>query len=215
VYPEVKDKAPAVLVINEIFGLSDWARLVTDEVAAAGCIAIAPDFLSGLGPKGGGTSEMDSSAIGKAIQNLPPGQITGDLNAAANYAKALPAANGKLAVTGFCWGGGQSFRYAANRPDLKAAFVFYGTPPAPEDAAKIQCPVYGFYGGNDGRVTLPVAKAQDMMKAAGKTYEAVTYDGAGHGFMRGGEPEFPGARDGDKKAREQSWERWKQLLGKL
>ena len=212
VYPEVKDKAPAVLVIHEIFGLSDWARLVADEVAAAGYIAIAPDLLSGLGTNGGGTSALSPSEVGRNIQRLPADQITGDLNAAADYVKALPAANGKLAVAGFCWGGGESFRYAANRSDLKAAFVFYGTPPSADAMAKIQCPVYGFYGGNDGRVTLTVTNAQALMKTAGKIYEPVIYDGAGHGFMRGGEPEFPNAREGDRKARDQSWERWKTLL---
>jgi len=215
VYPEVKDKATAVLVIHEIFGLSDWARALTDEVAAAGYIAIAPDLLSGAGPKGGGTSELTGQEIGRAIQKLPPDQITGDLNAAADYVKTLPAANGKLVVSGFCWGGGQSFRFAANRPDLKAAFVFYGTPPSAATMAEIQCPVYGFYGGNDGRVTLTVTNAQALMQKAGKTYEPVIYDGAGHGFMRGGEPEFPNARDGDRKAHDQAWERWKELLEKI
>ena len=125
-YPEVKDKAPVVLVIHEIFGLSDWAQLAADEFAAAGYIAIAPDLLSGKGPNGGGTKTMDATAMGQAIRDLPADQITADLNAAADYALKLPAANGKLFVAGFCYGGSQSFRYATNRPDLKAAFVFYG-----------------------------------------------------------------------------------------
>jgi carboxymethylenebutenolidase len=215
VYPEVKDKAAAVLVIHEIFGLSDWARTLTDELAAAGYIAIAPDLLSGAGANGGGTSALTGPEIGRAIQKLPADQITGDLNAAADYVKALPAANGTLAVAGFCWGGGQSFRFAASPSDLKAAFVFYGTPPPAATMEKIQCPVYGFYGGNDGRVTLTVTNAQALMLKAGKTYEPVVYDGAGHGFMRGGEPEFPNARPGDRTARDQAWERWNNLLKKL
>lgn len=215
VYPEVKDKAMSVLVIHEIFGLSDWARVLTDEVAAAGYIAIAPDLLSGMGTNGGGTSELSSSQIGQDIQKLPAAQITGDLNAAADYVKALPAANGNLAVCGFCWGGGQSFRFAANRPDLKAAFVFYGTRPSTSDMAKIQCPVYGFYAGNDARITVTVTNAVDEMKAAGKTYEPVVYDGAGHGFMRAGEPEFPDALGANRTAHDQAWERWKDLLKKI
>ena len=107
VYPEVKSKAPAVLVIHEIFGLTDWAREVTDEVAAAGYVAIAPDLLSGFGPKGGGSSEFsgDDDRV-KAVSALNPDVITADLNATADYVKKLPAVNGKLAVTGFCWGGG-------------------------------------------------------------------------------------------------------------
>ena len=216
VYPEVKDKAAAVLVIHEIFGLSDWAKLMADEVAAAGYIAIAPDLLSGAGPNGGGTSEFaGQSEVTAAIQKLPAAQVTGDLNAAADYAKALPAANGKLVVGGFCWGGGQSFSFACNRSDLKAAFVFYGTPPPANSLTNIHCPVYGFYGGNDARVTVTVTNTVKNMLDAGKTYEPVVYDGAGHGFMRGGEPQNTAARDPDRKARDSAWDRWKDILKKI
>src|SRR6476646_1912554 len=121
-YPEVKDKATAVIVIHEIFGLTDWVRSVTDQLAESGYIAIAPDLLSGMGPGGGGTTELGGrDAVGKAIRNLPPDQVTGDLNAAAAYLAEQPSCSGKIAVAGFCWGGGQSFRYAANNKKLKAA----------------------------------------------------------------------------------------------
>src|SRR3989449_6343675 len=114
-YPEVKEKATAVLVIHEIFGLSDWVRSVTDQLAEAGYIAIAPDLLSGSAPGGGGTAELGGQdAVRKAISSLAPDQITADLNAAADYVAKLPAANGKIAVCGFCWGGGQAFRFATN-----------------------------------------------------------------------------------------------------
>src|SRR5688572_11953307 len=129
VYPEVKSKATAVVVIHEIFGLSDWVQSLTDQLAEAGYVAIAPDLLSGMGPKGGGTSSLDRTAVGQAIRDLPPDQITADLNAVADYVSKLPASNGKIVVTGYCWGGTQSFRFATNRPDLKAAFVFYGSAP--------------------------------------------------------------------------------------
>ena len=163
VYPEVKTKATAVVVIHEIFGMSDWVQSLTDQLAEAGYIAIAPDLLSGMGPNGGGTSSLDRTGVGQAIRDLPPDQITADLNAVADYVSKLPAANGKVVVTGYCWGGGQSFRFATNRPSLKAAFVFYGPPPTannePDKAAlaKIAAPVYGFYAGNDARInaTLP------------------------------------------------------------
>jgi len=214
VYPEVKDKATAVLIIHEIFGLTDWAREAADEVAAAGYIAIAPDLLSGMAPGGGGTDGIGGQdAAIKAISSLPPDQVTADLNAAADYVTKLPSCNGKLAVGGFCWGGGQSFRYATNNKNLKAAFVFYGPPPAADSLSQINCPVYGFYGGNDNRITSTVPKTKAEMKDAAKTYDAVIYEGAGHGFMRGGEA--PDAREGDKKAREEAWKRWKELLGKL
>src|SRR3954447_15891187 len=111
VYPEVKDKAPAVVVIHEIFGLTDWVRGVADQLAEAGYIAIAPDLLSGAGPKGGGTDTFKGEEVRKAIMSLPPDRVTADLNAAAEYAAKLPACNGKVAVAGFCWGGGQAFRF--------------------------------------------------------------------------------------------------------
>jgi carboxymethylenebutenolidase len=212
-YPEVKDKATAVIVIHEIYGLSDWARSVTDELAEAGYIAIEPDLLSGMAPGGGGTAELGQDNVTRAIGKLPADQITADLDAVAKYASELPACNGKLAVAGFCWGGGQSFRYAANNKNLKAAFVFYGSQPSEADMAKINCPVYGFYGGDDARVTLTVPKATEQMKAAGKTYEPVTYEGAGHAFMRVGEQ--PNPIPANKKARDDSWARLKELLKKI
>src|SRR5262249_53808757 len=159
VYPEVKTKATAVVVIHEIFGMSDWVQSLTDQLAEAGYIAIAPDLLSGMGPNGGGPSSLDPNGIGKAIPDLRPAQSAGDLHAVADYVSKLPSANGKVVVTGYCWGGGQSFRYATNNSKIKAAFVFYGPPPGAADGtpdktalAKITAPVYGFYAGNDARI---------------------------------------------------------------
>ncbi|HKX26306.1 MAG TPA: dienelactone hydrolase family protein [Blastocatellia bacterium] len=213
VYPEVKNKATAVIVIHEIFGLTDWVRSLTDQLAEAGYIAIAPDLLSGMGPKGGGSDEFsDRSAVGQAIRALPPDQITADLNAVADYVKSLPAANGKITVGGFCWGGGQTFRFATNRADLKAAFVFYGAGPTDKESiARIKTPVYGFYGGNDARVNETIPQSQTLMKEAGKTYEPVTYDGAGHGFMRAGEdPE--NKNEANTTGRAGAWNRLKTIL---
>ena len=212
VYPEVKAKAPAVLVIHEIFGLTDWAREAADEVAAAGYVAIAPDLLSNFGPNGGGSSAFASQddAV-KAVSALAPDVVTADLNAAADYVKKLPAVNGKLAVVGFCWGGGQSFRFATNRHDLSAAFVFYGPPP--KNLSAITAPVYGFYAGNDARISATVPDTMAAMKAVGKKYEPVIYDGAGHGFMRAGEdPTRTTSNEANVKARDEAWERWKELL---
>jgi len=214
-FPEVKDKATAVVVIHEIFGLSDWVRGVTDQLAEAGYIAIAPDLLSGTAPGGGGTAELGSGdAVRKAISSLPPDQITADLNAVMQHVAKLPACNGKVAVGGFCWGGGQTFRFATNNKDIKAALVFYGTGHEKEDEIKrIACPVYGFYGGNDARVNATIPKSTELMKKAGKTYEPVTYDGAGHGFMRAGEQ--PDANEANKKARDEAWQRVKEVLKKI
>jgi carboxymethylenebutenolidase len=215
VFPEVKDKATSVVVIHEIFGLSDWVRSVADQLAEAGYIAIAPDLLTGLGPKGGGTDELGGpDGARKVIGNLPPDQITADLNACVDYCAKLPAANGKVVVGGFCWGGKESFRFATNNKSIKAALVFYGPGPDSEAAiAKIACPVYGFYGGNDARVTSTVTKSAELMKKDNKTYEPVTYEGAGHGFMRTGEA--PDAKPADKKARNEAWSRWKEIMKKV
>lgn len=214
-FPEVKEKATAVVVIHEIFGLSDWVRGVADQLAEAGYIAIAPDLLSGTAPGGGGTAELGSGdAVRKAIASLPPDQITADLNAVAQYVANLPAGNGKVAVGGFCWGGSQTFRFATINKKIKAAYPFYGSgPDKEEDIARVNCPVYGFYGGNDERVNASIPKSTELMKKTGKTYEPVTYDGAGHGFMRAGEA--PDANEANKKAREEAWKRWKDLLKKL
>jgi carboxymethylenebutenolidase len=213
VYPESKEKRPVVLIIHEIFGLSDWAQELADEVAAAGYIAVAPDLLSGMGPNGGRTKDFASGGVMEAIGKLPPDQVTADLNAAADYGLKLPAANGKLFVAGFCWGGSQTFRFATNRGDLSAAFVFYGGPPEKDGMTRIKAPVYGFYAGNDARIGATVPGTIADMKAAGKSYDPVTYDGAGHGFMRAGETPDD-TNPANKKAREEAWARWKSLLSK-
>jgi len=213
-YPEVKDKATAVIVIHEIFGLTDWVRGVTDQLAEAGYIAIAPDLLwRGKSPGGSGTDAMLKLGgnVQQAIQSLPPDQITADLNAIYDYVSKLPSCNGKIVVAGFCWGGGQTFRYATNNDKIKAAFSFYGPPPTdPAAVARINCPVYGFYAGNDNRIDSMIPAITDLMKQAGKTYDPVTYEGAGHGFMRAGEQ--PNPQEANKKARDEAWQRWKELL---
>jgi dienelactone hydrolase len=335
VYPEVKDKAPVVVMIHEIFGLSDWAREMADEVAGAGYIVVEPDLLSGFGPPrlavrmtpmnlpaspqessasiqseeaqlralwvrvnaqcepidcgpdqrpaiaivendgkngqpvkvrlayqssispsaqmrpalfttlpisqqgqppqqyhmdhpgmmdaqdnglpyipahpGGTAAFPDQSAVVRAVSSLPDAQVLADLDAAADYGKKLPAASGKLFVAGFCWGGGKSFLFATHRHDLSAAFVFYGPPPPAALMKDITAPVYGFYAGNDARITATIPKTQDEMKADGKTYEPVTYDGAGHGFMRAGES--PDANAANTAARQEGFHRFISLLG--
>jgi carboxymethylenebutenolidase len=246
VYPEVKEKAPVVVMIHEIFGLSDWAREMADEIAGAGYIVVEPDLLSGFGPAGAGASapashdvpmdhahmQMGQSTAGapfvpvapggtaafpdqgaavKAVSALPDAQVLADLDAAADYGRKLPAASAKLYVAGFCWGGGKSFLFATHRKDLSAAFVFYGPPP-PADAMKnIVAPVYGFYAGNDARISATVPQTVIDMKAGGKLYEPVTYDGAGHGFMRAGEA--PDADAADTAARAEGFRRLVKLLG--
>ncbi|MGB9406984.1 MAG: dienelactone hydrolase family protein [Terracidiphilus sp.] len=213
VYPEVSTKAPVVVLIHEIFGLTDWAKEMADELAAQGFIVIAPDLLSGFGPNGGGSGEFASQdATIKAVSGLDPDVVTADLDAAVDYGKHLPAANGKVATVGFCWGGGKSFAFATHRKDLSAAFVFYG--PGPAGVSTITAPVYGFYAGNDARIGATLPATVDAMKAAGKKFEPVTYEGAGHGFMRAGED--PGDKvPGNKTAREEGFARLVKLLKEM
>ena len=212
-FPEVKNKATAIVLIHEIFGLSDWVRGMVDQFAEAGYIAIAPDFLSGMGPNGGGSDSFSPDQVRGKIQGLPDIQVMADVKAAADYVTKLPAANGKVAVGGFCWGGARTFNYAATGADFAAGLVFYGQAPKPEQMSAIKVPIYGFYGGNDARITAAVPEVTAQMKTANKFYEPITYEGAGHGFMRSGEQ--PDATEPNKKAREESWKRIKTILAEL
>jgi carboxymethylenebutenolidase len=201
VYPERSDRAPVVLVIHEIYGLTDWIRSVADQLAAEGYIAIAPDILTGKGPGGGGTESVDRDGAVALVRALDRGEVVVRLNAVAQFATSLPAAQDKWASVGFCWGGSTSFAYAAAQPNLSAAVVFYGSSPSAEALARIQGPVLALYGGDDARVNKTIPAAQTEMKRLGKSYQPEIYDGAGHGFLRAQE-----ARDGaNKRASEQAW----------
>ncbi|OHE80932.1 MAG: carboxymethylenebutenolidase [Verrucomicrobia bacterium RIFCSPLOWO2_12_FULL_64_8] len=212
-FPEVKGKATAVVVIHEIFGHTDWVQNVVDRLAEAGYIAIAPDLLSGMAPGGGGSVELGGN-VRQVIGSLPPDQITADLGATVEYVRTLPAGNGKVVVGGFCWGGRQTFRFACNNKDIKAGFVFYGDTPSEKEIARIGCPIYGFYGGNDARITANVPETAAQMKAAGKIFEPATYDGAGHGFMRSGE-DPANTNPANRKGRDEGWARWLDLLKRI
>ncbi len=212
VYPERKDKAPVMIVIHEIYGLSDWIRAVADQLAADGFIAVAPDLISGKGPGGGGTDSLKSrDEVVKLIRALTPEEVTARLNAVRAYAIKLPAANGKSATVGYCWGGARSFAYAAAQPDLNAAVVYYGSAPEAAELAKIKAPVLGLYGGDDARVNATIEPAAAEMKKLGKVYEVEIYEGAGHGFLRA-----QSGRDGaNLKATQQAWPRMLAFLKKI
>lgn len=202
VYPERKGKAPVVIVIQEIFGLTDWIRSVADQLAADGFIAIAPDLLSGHGPNGGGTEAFaDRQEVMRAVRDLKQDDVMAGLNAVREYGLKQPAASGKSASIGFCWGGGMSFAYAASQPGLDAAVVYYGVPPAQDQLKNIEAPVLGLYGGNDARITSTVGPTAAEMKTLGKSYTPHVFDGAGHGFLRAQD-----AQNGaNLKAAEQAW----------
>lgn len=203
VYPERPDKAPVVIVIHEIFGLSDWIRAVADQLAKDGFIAIAPDLISGKGPGGGGTDAVASrDDVVKLVTSLTPAEVRARLDATREMVTRLPAASGSVGTVGFCWGGGASFSYAS-QSGIKAAVVYYGTPPSADVMTKIGAPVLGLYGGDDARVTSTVEPTKAQMAKLGKTYETEVFPGAGHGFLRAQED-----RNGaNLKASEQAWPR--------
>jgi len=204
VYPERKDKAGVVILVHEIYGLSDWLRGVADQLAKEGFIAVAPDLISGLGPNGGGTDSAASrDDVVKLVRQLTPAMAISRLDAVRDYAVKLPSANGKSATIGFCGGGGQSFAYAAHQPALNAAVVYYGTAPEAAALAKVKAPVLGLYGGDDARVDATIPPAESEMKKLGKTYEPHIFEGAGHGFLRAQED-----RNGaNMKATREAWPR--------
>jgi carboxymethylenebutenolidase len=214
VYPEVSHDATTVVLIHENKGLTDWVRGVTDQLAEAGYIAVAPDLLSGTGPGGGNTDAFASEdAATQGIYKLKQDQVTADLDAIVAYAGTLTGSNKSIAVSGFCWGGGQTFAYACHNPKIAVACVFYGPAPKEDDSlAKIACPVYGFYGREDNRITGDVANVAKRMKNLDKKYDFAIYERARHGFMRLGEDE---ADANDKAAHDQAWERWKTVLAGL
>jgi len=211
-YPEAKKPTPVVLVIHEIFGLSDWVRELCDELAAEGYIAIAPDLLSG---KAGESTASHGSVddVRKAVSGLPQEQVAEDLKAVTSYVSKLPSANGKLAVAGFCWGGAKTWLAMTTNPSFKAGFCFYGIADNSLDLSKINAPVYGFYAEKDARVGSTIADTIRRMKEAGKKFEPVTYANAGHGFMRAGEE--PNAEPANTEARDKAFLRMKDLLQKI
>jgi carboxymethylenebutenolidase len=191
VYPETKDKKPVVLLIHDSAGVTDWFESFADQVAAMGYVAVAPNLLSGTG--------------------LPADkQVTADLTAVADYGMKLSASDGRVFVTGIGWGGAQSFRFAADRPDVAAALVFCGASPDKDSIARIKSTIFGFYAANNKSVNATVPPAQAAAKAADVVFEAVTYDGVGPGFMQSGDA--PDAKPADKLARGYALERMKSVL---
>jgi carboxymethylenebutenolidase len=203
-YPERKSKAGVVIVIHEVYGLSDWIRAVADQIAREGFIAVAPDLLSGRGPGGGGTESVATrDEVVALVRGLTPDETAARLNAVHDYAVKLPASNGKSATIGFCWGGARSFGYAAAQPALDGAIVYYGSSPETAELARVAAPVLGHYAGDDARVNATVPRAEAEMKRLGKFYEPHVYEGAGHGFLRQQE----GREGANRAAAEKAWPR--------
>lgn len=201
VYPEVREPAPVVVVIHEIFGLTPWIRAVTDQLAAEGFIAVAPDLLTGKDVERDEIGHPERESAVRAIRALEPGEVHRRLQAVSRWGTDLPAATDRYGVVGFCWGGSTSFAHATRDPELDAAVVFYGSSPEAAALHDVRAPVLGLYGGDDERVNSTVPRADSVLSALGRTYETRTYDGAGHGFLRQQE-----GRDGaNRAATQEAW----------
>lgn len=180
VYPERRSKAPVVVVIHEIFGYTEWIASVADQFAAAGFIAVAPDFLTGKVP-----ANAPDSLKRRVNSTLDRETVLRQVAAAGAYGTALPAALPRWGVVGFCWGGANSFWTAvSNPPGLGASVVYYGASPSPERLSSVAVPVLGLYGADDARVNATVPPADSAMKAMGKSFSFKLFEGAGHGFLR-------------------------------
>lgn len=185
VYPERATKAPVVVVIHEIFGLSTWIRGVADQLAADGYIAIAPDLLTGKATPAPGSDTLTQAVATSTIRTLKPDDVQRQLAAVGRYGMSLPSAEQRYGTIGFCWGGGTSFAHAVMSPaGLGASVVYYGTSPATPSLASVAVPVLGLYAGDDARVDATVPPADSAMRALGKRFEPHTFAGAGHGFLR-------------------------------
>lgn len=202
VYPEKSGRAGVVVLIHEIYGLSDWMRGVADQVAAEGWIAVVPDLLTGLGPGGGGTESVSTrDSVVQMVRQLSREEAGARLDAVSAWARKLPSANGKLATMGFCWGGSRSFERAAATIAPEACVVFYGSSPDSATLASVRAPVLGLYGGDDARVNTTIEPARMALTRSKRTYVTHVYDGAGHGFLRQQE----GREGANQKAAEQAW----------
>ncbi|MDQ2889425.1 MAG: dienelactone hydrolase family protein [Gemmatimonadota bacterium] len=200
VYPERRTKAPVVVVIHEIYGMSTWIRAVTDQLAREGYIAIAPDLIPSAKIPVGADTLTQQEAVA-AVSKLNPVNAQAGITAAAQYAMALPSALKTYGVVGFCWGGTASFAHAVVSPTLGGSVVYYGTSPSATDLMSVKAPVLGLYGGSDARVDATVGPADSAMKAMHKVYDPHIFDGAGHGFLRA----QPGNDGANMKATQQAW----------
>lgn len=201
VYPERRDPAPVVLVVHEIYGLTNWVRAVADQLAADGFVAIAPDLLTGKGVATDAAGDPDREAAVREVRSLGPDDVHRRLGAIARWGMARPAATDRYAIMGFCWGGATSFAHATRAPELGAAVVYYGGSPDRTALAQVRAPVLGLYGGDDARVNATIPPAQSAMQELGKTYEVRIYEGAGHGFLR----QQDGREGANLAAAEQAW----------
>ncbi len=183
-YPEGDGKAPIVLVMQHGPGMDDWQRALADQLALQGFIAIAPDLHSGLGPNGGNYESFSGTdEVMRSTARVSPDEQQARYRAALEWGKKLPRWSGKFASVGFCMGGGNSFRFGTEQPDISAVVSFYGATPKTEALRNLKAPVLAFYGEEDARVTAAAEPTAAEMKELGKPFEYHIYPHATHGFL--------------------------------
>ncbi|HEX5437252.1 MAG TPA: dienelactone hydrolase family protein [Gemmatimonadaceae bacterium] len=219
---------PAIILIQEIWGVDDHIMDLAHRFATAGYLVAAPDLYAhgGTRPEAleasriatakrtldGATPAVwsDPSAREAAINALPESersttrdalallltpnrplpQYAADLCALSGYLRAQPGCTGRVGSVGYCMGGGLSALLAARDPDLDAAAIYYGSAPSAGDIPQIRCPLAGFYGGEDVRITGGVPALEQALRSAGKTFEAHIYPGAPHAFFNDTRPSY-------------------------
>ena len=210
--PAGPGRYPAVVVLSEIFGVHEYIKDVCRRLAKLGYVAVAPAFFIRAGDPAPLT---DYPAIMKIVAQASDPQVMGDIGATLTFLKAQAYVDRhRFAVTGFCWGGGETWLACEKFPDFKAGAAWYGRlAPAPDAApdpkrywpiqlaADLKAPVLGLYAGKDP-LTKNVPAMRDALKAAGKTgSEIVVYDDAQHGFHADYRPSYNAADAADGWAR--------------
>ena len=204
VYPERSDPAPVVLVIHEIYGLTDWIRGVADQFAAEGFIAVAPDLLSGMGPDGGGTASLgERDNVIATIRTLEPDERTRRLDAVRTYALDIPAGNGRLGSVGFCWGGGRASPTRSTSPSWTRPSST--TAPHPPRTPAMHRSMRRCSGTTAETTNGSTRRSRGPRRRwpACTSYEPIIYEGAGHGFLRA----QLGQDGANMRATEQAWPR--------
>ena len=185
-----------VVVVHENRGLNPYIEDVARRVAKAGFVALAPDGLTSVGGYPGNDEK------GKELQStVDPEKLMNDFFAAVEWMMAHEAVNGRVGITGFCYGGGVANAAAVAYPELAGAVPFYGRQPAAADVPKIKCPLLIHYGALDERVNAGWPEFEAALKAAGTTYEAFIYENANHGFHNDSTPRY------DEVQAELAWQR--------
>jgi carboxymethylenebutenolidase len=190
-------RLPGVIVIHENRGLQPHLEDVARRFAVEGFVALAPDLMSAMG----GTPPVEDDAR-QAFAKVDRAVAVKDANAAIAFLKGRPDSNGKVGAVGFCWGGGTVNRMATSSPDLAAAIVYYGDPPAADEAKNIKVPMLAHYASLDARINGMLPPWEAALKAANVAYTAHMYEGVNHAFNN----DMAGERY-NKAASDQAWGR--------